>query len=386
MRFFIDKTLYLFLYVFLCFSCKGKYKEEMCALSISNKYVCFQIDEDVRLSQRSVFLFSDNDSDYLTFQHENKILIYNISSKDVLKSLVLDVEGDNGITGGFLGYNIIDFNNIYISSMYISQMFVVDTTGVVKRKIKYPETDDGEIVLPCYFKPGIQMCIIDSTLYLPQPINPMHQNDMIEKSPISVILDMKNGSIKALPMRFPPLINISDIGTSAGLGANYSRCYDGKHFIYSFNNSDVLYKTSLSHDKVQEKRVCSKYVDKVGVLRIASTDGNEVMKSTCEHPSYGDIVYDKYRNVYYQFVYPKTEIEPENNPFDIYFSGRKVFSIMVLDENLESIGETLFPEYAYNSNLYFVLEDGLYLSTNHIKNPGYSDDLLTFQRIDLVDL
>lgn len=65
-------------------------------------------------------------------------------------------------------------------------------------------------------------------------------------------------------------------------------------------------------------------------------------------------------------------------------TGRKQFSIIVLNENLEIMGETLFPEYTFNPNLFMVLEDGLYLSTSHIKNPNYSDNELCFHRIDLI--
>ena len=59
---------------------------------------------------------------------------------------------------------------------------------------------------------------------------------------------------------------------------------------------------------------------------------------------------------------------------------------MILDENLNILGETFFPAYIYNSNLSFILEDGLYISLNHIKNPEYSDDILRFQKLELKGL
>jgi hypothetical protein len=295
-----------------------------------------------------------------------------------VRKIKIETEGDKGIVGGFLGYNIVDLNNIFISGLYLPKLFLVDSVGNIKQKFEYSKTNDSQFVLPCYFTPGIQMYNVDQVYYLPQPINPMYRQEMLEKSPICVSFDIISQSVKALPMRFPPLITFADVGTSGGLGANYSKCFNGKEFVYSFNSSDILYKTSPLHEEIEEKVAKSRYIAETKVLRMKSTDANKIMKASCESPAYGDIIYDKYRNVYYRIAYIKTELNHEDNPFDIYFSGRKVFSIIMLNEDLEIIGETLFPEYTYNPNLYFVLEDGLYLSTSHIKNPNYNDDVLTF--------
>ena len=67
-------------------------------------------------------------------------------------------------------------------------------------------------------------------------------------------------------------------------------------------------------------------------------------------------------------------------------SGRKRFSIMILDNKLNVVGETFFPAYTYNPNLSFILEDGLYVSLSHIKNPDYSDDILRFQKLELKEI
>lgn len=64
--------------------------------------------------------------------------------------------------------------------------------------------------------------------------------------------------------------------------------------------------------------------------------------------------------------------------------GRKNFSIIILDRDFNIIGETLFPDYTYNSTLMFIREDGLYISDSHYLNPDFSDDILSFQRFDLV--
>lgn len=99
---------------------------------------------------------------------------------------------------------------------------------------------------------------------------------------------------------------------------------------------------------------------------------------------YGSLIYDKYRNVYCRFAYPEVELDPKVNWFKRSFFGRKKFSVIILDHNFNIIGETLFPEEIYNSYVYFVHEDGLYISDNYQINNDQSEDIVSFVCFDLV--
>lgn len=137
-------------------------------------------------------------------------------------------------------------------------------------------------------------------------------------------------------------------------------------------------------DKIKRKIAAkSKYIDRISVNRKVSNIAS-LAETLCRIPMYGNLIYDKYRDVYYRFVYPETELSPNENFMDIWQLGRTKFSIMVLNKDFEVIGETLFPENTFASNLFFIREDGLYLSTSFIKNPDYSDDELCFRKIKLV--
>lgn len=112
---------------------------------------------------------------------------------------------------------------------------------------------------------------------------------------------------------------------------------------------------------------------------------NQILKETCETSSYGNIIYDKYRNIYYRIAYPDVEFEKDDDFLAVFRGGRAQFSIIVLDKNLNIIGETLFPSNTYNPNILFVDKDGLYISTSHYKREDYSDDWLRFQCLELVN-
>ena len=58
----------------------------------------------------------------------------------------------------------------------------------------------------------------------------------------------------------------------------------------------------------------------------------------------------------------------------------KKISVIILDKGFQIIGETLFPEDIYNSFVFFVNKDGLYISRDYQGGLGnQSDDYMTFE-------
>lgn len=386
----ISKLSIFFLLVFFFFiACEQRKLNDSYSLECANEFISFKIDEETKLPQNSVFSFTDaNGCNFISFQNDknSEILIYAVQSRELKKKIKFSSEGDHAIVGGFGGYYIQNFDEIFIPNIYTNAINVTDTSGLIRRKIVFPRSDSGEPLIPFICNSKVQMCFFNNKIYIPQSLNPMLKDRIIEDSPIGAVIDTVKHVVETLPMRFPPLITKEDIGTSAAFGADYSRCFNGQTFVYAFACDEKLYHTTPEHKEVKTLTAKSRYIDKVEVLRYKNQNFEKVLKESCEQASYGNIIYDKYRNVYYRFAFPEAELESNENYLEIYRSGRKCFSIMILDENLQTIGETLFPEYTYNPNLYILLEDGLYLSTNHIKNPTYSDDKLSFQRIDLIKM
>lgn len=383
------KSLLFLCLVLLILSCTSAVKTDRYLLERTEKVLSFPITEEVKVPQFSVFLFNENGKDYLSFQNvpKSEILIYSIDSQNLIKRLYINTEGDKSVLGGFGGYYIADMEHIFIPSLYVCTIFVVDTMGNVKQKIDYARTKSNQQLMPFIPSDKSQMVFIGNDLYIPQIINLRLGDKAIEESPIKIIIDTIENGVEALPMRFPPLISYKDFGSVGAFGAEYSYCYDGNNFIYSFNADEDLYLTSSAHKKVEKKKAKSKNIDDVVVFRSAEDNFQKMVKMQCEHASYGKILYDKYRDVYYRFAFPHCEIDDYSGDYvELLRSGKKSFSIMILDNQLNIVGETSFPAYTYNSNLSFILEDGLYISLNHIKNPDYSDDELRFQKLELKEI
>ncbi len=378
----------LFILVVFFISC-SKQNEDSVVLSSCEKEIAFDIPDDVRIPLVSLFPFVDNEKDYLSFANhrKNEIIIYDVESTELIKRVGLDSEGNNAITGGFGGYYIIDMNHVFIPSIYMSTIYVTDTTAVVKRQINYQKAQNGLLLVPFIPSYASQMNFIGDSLYIPQILNKTLKEKIVSESPVRAVVDTVSKNIMTLPLKMPSLITDKDFGTATASSCDYSNCYDGANFIYAFFFDENIYMTSSKHEVINKKVAKSRYIDKIEVFKSSESNFQKMVKLQCEHASYGQIMFDKYREVYYRFVYPSADIDDyEGDYVDLLRSGRKAFSIMVLDKQLKVIGETLFPEYTYNPKLSFILEDGLYISLNHIKNPAYSDDLLRFQKIELKKL
>lgn len=380
-------TLLLMLVLFAFVSCKSTSDNEHYVIRKSEKVLSFQLKSDVKMPY-NVFSFEEKGCQYLSFQNSirSEILIYEMYSGKLVKQMKVETEGDNAVIGGFSGYCIQSMNQIFVPSLYVNTIYVMDTTAVIKQKIDYSKTKTGQLLTPFIPNDKSQMTFINDSINIPLGLNMMLKEKVVENSFVSAVIDTVNKNVVALPMKFPQLMTDKDLHTVASSGCDYSRCYDGKDFIYSFHYDEFLYKANSNHHKVDKIVGKSKYIDRVDLFRSNNSDFKKMLKAQCEHATYGNILYDKYRNVYYRFVHPSVNVDDFKGDYiNLIHSGGKNFSIIVLDKDLNRVGETLFPDYTYNPRLAFVLKDGLYICMNHVQNPNYSDDFLSFQRFDLME-
>lgn len=290
----------------------------------------------------------------------------------------LDSEGPNGIVQAS-GFYIKDFDNIYMSSYAYSGLIRVDTSSHIVQKIPYGTTDKGYNVVPSYtpsLHPYIPPIIIDGKIYITQQ-NAV-QFSPATKTPLSVAIDTVQKKCEGLPLTYGIL-------TDEELRANdtgFSRIFNGEDFVYSFYVNEDIIIASVDHSKVRRIKVKSKYIESPTGIQERSEQGP---KLNLELARYGDLVYDPYREVYYRFVYPKTSLEDNIRWWGKSVYGRKLFSVIILNKEFEIIGETLFPEAIYNSYVFFVHKDGLYISRDYQMLYGQSEDYMTFELFNLVE-
>ena len=364
---------------FSLISCNRNHtKNHLVALKKMEKTLYFPLDSETKTLIIALFPYTDSDgTEYLTFQNERKnaILFYEMNTGKFLYKIKPAMEGPNGI-GQLFGYHIKDLNNIYLTG-FRSEVILIDSAAKVKERINFKTISDGLMVTTGYSTSinYMPIIILENKLYLA-----IKNNRRAERSYVSMTIDIDTKKLDFLPFEYPVFPVSSDKSKASSIEYYFSRCFDGSNFIYSFHYDENIYVTTPDHKSVRKIPVKSQYVRKVEFDELLPSN---TVKDMIEVAHYGDLYYDRYRDVYYRFAFPRNEVDANDNFVELWNYGRKVFSIMILDRDFQIIGETLFPEYVYNPYVVFIREDGLYISSSHFKNPNYSDDWLTFDCFQL---
>jgi len=349
----------------------------------SDKILSYPLDSTTKYQFTALFAYTDTtEKEYLTFKNSrNEILFYDLSSGAYLFKTKIENEGPDGVPGAS-GYYIEDFNNIYLTSVAFPGIIKIDTAGHIVQKIRYSQTNTGYMVNPSYRSYSYfytPLFIIDSQLYITQKLT---QFNPVSKIPVSVLIDTLRNSCYALPFHYPSIVADEDARNVSAFTLAMSRDFNGKDFVYSFYFDENIYLASVDHQTIKIIPATSKYIRKLKIEK-RSKDSNLSMKRDLEIPMYGNLVYDKYRNVYYRFAYPEDELDIGLDYKSLTSLGRKKFSIIILDAEFNKIGETLFPDFVYCPVVFFVHQDGLYICNTHPRNPAFDEDVLSFQCFEL---
>lgn len=378
----MKKILIILALTSIIISCKNDKKEYNYILKPDSTQIIIPIDDNTNCYCESMFKYTDTTGvNYLSLENKqtNELVIYNLDSCSLSHKIKIEQEGPNGI-GRIWGHHIIDSNNILLYGLNTFTIYLINKHGKILNNYKLFDNKD-----PLFCNPPISMIyapmvVIDSCIYLNQYLmskNDGYDGDDLESYPIEVEVNMKNKTAKKLPLTYPRLWEEK---LSYPI-FDYSREFDGKNFIFSFNVSNYIYVTK---DNISFKKYfCkSKYI-KDKPINHYNPDPYIAKKQNIENASYGSILYDKYRNIYYRFVYPQSELSKQENLSEA-FKTRKQFSIIILNSEFQIIGESLFPENIYIPRMFFIKEDGLYISNNNFNNPEFNENELRFQLFKFV--
>lgn len=351
-------------------------------LSSTQKMKSFSLDSETRYNAFYLYPFTDKQGkEYLSFLNykTNQILFYDLNTCDFLFKVDLDKEGPNGLSI-VSGYYIKDFDNIYVSTYIYSGLIKVDTTKRIIQKIPYGTTKEQYKIVPSYTPsshPYIPPIFIGNKLYVTQ----MAADHIYpaSKTPITVSIDTLTNENEAMPFTYGDIFTIEQLSTRE---CACSRIFNNNQFIYSFQIDENIYVTSIDHKTIRKINIKSKYINNIPNDKVPA-DFNQGAKQNLEVARYGDLIYDQYRKVYYRLTYPHTELENTIQWRGRAVYGRKKFSIIILDQNFNIIGETLFPESIYNSYVFFVDKDGLYISRDYQMNYEQSENYMTFELFKL---
>ena len=364
-----------------CLGSKNSKDKKIYSLQPGKECIVIPIDDNTNCYSMSMFSYmSPEGIPYLSYENEqtNELNFYRLDSCKLSHKIKIAQEGPEAI-GRFIGHTVIDLDNILIFDQF--KISRINRNGKILDK--YNLITDTQIALchPPTSKVYAPMIVQDSCIYLYQALmysDKPYDGDALERYPLCIKVNMQTKQTEKSPLTYPRLWeteNENGIFTC-------SRDYDGTNFVYSFFISNSIY---VPHDNQTFKKYpCkSQYINGLPKNNYP-LDIQATQKESIENASYGNIIYDKYRKVYYRFFQPACELNKQDNIADLMKTGKK-FSIMILDKDFQVIGETLFPENTYIPVMFFVLEDGLYISDNNFQNPEFNENVLSFRRMELTE-
>ena len=373
------KNIVLILLTLLLLSCTKNHSiTSSCTITPSNTYMLFKIPNN--LSQPFTYSMLRYDSitqEYLLYMKnmDRLIAVYLLKSQELKHIYNFAKDGPNAILN--LSGFFYDENNIFhVMSGRIPMIYQVDSSGNVYDKFKYGLTSDNKRVLPSYSNTGFEVISNDGKLYLP-----LFDTDYIDGIKPYLIIDKTTNQIKYSDIDF---IQTTSTGESLG-NKSYWWCYNDQELIFAYEFDDRLAIHTPESSEYKFVTAKSQYIDELRQVIPENKDLYQKPERIRNNACYGPIIYDRYRKVYYRIAYLNSDCTPAEDWLGYSKCGRGNFSIMVLDKDFNLIGESLFPDCAkYSVNGIFVAPDGLYVNRSHCYDPEFSDDLLRFERFDLV--
>ncbi|MCQ2239864.1 MAG: DUF4221 domain-containing protein [Bacteroidaceae bacterium] len=352
----------------------------------------FPLPDGFKMFSDYIFLYTDSAShEYLLYRDRPKnpqILVYDVECPSDNPTVIkFQREGPNGVGAQTVGFFMRSWDEIYIPNTVL-EICVIDSSGILNRKIILgDENTPRENALWTSSNSSHPFIFVNDKMYCYQNVNKFKGEKEVTESPVDLIVNLKDGTFVPSPLCYPSdLVVPAELCKKAGLNVHAHRCLSNDKIVYSFWFSHTLYEYDVNTGAIRKAVAKSRYLpDEKALspfnrLNNRQTDGFD---EACEMPYYRHIYYDKYRRVFYRFAYPPNKNDIKLNFVDYLFVGRNTASIMVLDEDLNVLSETLLPENCFNTSTTFINKDGLWISCNHMLNPGLDEDHLQFVRFEL---
>ena len=372
----------LFVLIFMsCQSAKKNNTERQNEVElVAEKQLVFPLDEQTYYLSKSMFQFEENGKEYLHFENTRKslynIVIFDIENRQIAKQIPLHKTGPNGLPAVFGSRPSPGAQYILVAQNNISRISSINDKGEVIRNYNFqtPESQFTSLHLGSYYNtPGF---VKDSCLFLKIGIpKPDMKREDWPKTHMFASLDLRTGKVKWVPIFYPPIFKEEYENIDGGYGFSYDYNYKENRLICGFFGYDsVLGTDDLKHIRWYNAK--SRYLKSMRPKLGNAMAGINSIIEFCETPKYWHIMYDKYRDVYYRFAEMPYKLAPNESPYDE--PKGKEFSVIVLNEDFEIIGETKFPGKKYFYKMSFVGREGLYISENNLENPQFDENKLVF--------
>ncbi len=155
-------------------------------------------------------------------------------------------------------------------------------------------------------------------------------------------------------------------------------CRKDDELLVSFNPDSMIYIYDLEGNLKKSVEVSSKYVNEIlPPDQEKSRNPNFSMQYQITSPLYHNVLYDKYRKVFYRIVTQSNDFYNLDGTVTDYFA--QPFSIIIFDEEYKILDELYFQNGIYDFTKIFVTKDGL-LVGHKAEGNSLKFNLITIKR------
>ena len=389
------KAIYLTLFIILFAACTEKADNNVAyKLAESNSTKKIAISNETNIYSNDIHYYKDPSGvEYLSISNSNanNIAFYRLDSCKLSHIIRIKRDGKHPIN--LMSHDIITLDEIFITTSN-PHIYRIGKNGEVIKEYNFMsycsenKVCSGMDCLSLVYHP---LVIINGKIFCPQRIPPTRWNGSpngtnfeFDECPLSLTLDTATGVLAALPLSFPELFDKNDGRQSHNEG--YSRIYDGNQFVFSFFALSDIYVTQ-DFKQFTTYSATSKLIGEIKNQGLKSGyDMQQGQEDYLTREEYGNILYDQYREVYYRFCYAKSKKKVD---VQYYFENalcREDFSIQIINKDFKVIGETMFKAGKYAPKIFFVNDEGLWLSENNFEREDMDEDTLVFRCLKLQEM
>ena len=297
----------------------------------------------------------------------NAINMYDYEAGQLHKRIAFPFEGENSIPTNIIGYQALSTDSLLIidkiGRLYftdfeaqVHQAVDLDPNGIPGQPFAFPNSSplqvmDGKVIVENYYL-------------------------LNENRQMKVALDLAD-----LSLSYQLTIPSEYIEGYWGVGdfKYYNHVYNAKtqQYVYNFPNREALYVYDKNLSSPTLKPVVSRKVASPAdhILVMGKQPSPELLeRGPLRSSIYARLLYDPWREVYYRIVgHPIKESVLEMR--DPVRSTTRTYSVIVLNEDFEWLGEFDLPAYEYPINIekLFINEKGL-----HFQKESINEDLANF--------
>lgn len=312
------------------------------------------------LESTSCLDYNNNILYYLTNNfstRNNEILVYDLKKEKLIKKVVFDI--NNGFKNSIHGFSLVNKDSMIVSNILSDTLYSITLDGKILKKYHYNYLDkkSGQTIFKLFSRNEKPIIGHNSKLFFSPSLFVNKQKDL-EKMSLAFFYNCKSRRVENLNFKYP-----KNYLNSKYFSTNLSYCANGSKIVFSPSNSHSIWVYNIENKTYKEFKVESDYYRHFCVNSEKDIKMNDAMYNTVSNSSYTDIVYDKYRKLYYRFFYPGLEIKKDDDSLAIKTNHFEKMSILIIDENFNKIGETFF-ENKFRFYSSFVSEEGLYICSN----------------------